>query len=104
MGYQDYLWGVLVLMLVLGLIAVSAWAVRRFNLIPGAVNLGRSTRRLVIVEVAPVDVKSKLVLVRRDETEHLLLIGVQSALLVEGNIQSGRRAPPAAARLRGDGP
>lgn len=87
MDYQTYLWAVIVLIGVLGMIAVLAWGVRRFGLVPGvARGVGRPSRRLQIVEVLPVDVKRKLVLVRRDNTEHLILLGLQSDLVVEGQI------------------
>ena len=86
MDYQNYLWAVVVLLLVLALIAILAWVVRRAGLIPGAAGLGRGTRRLQVVEVAPVDVKNKLVLVRRDDAEHLILLGAQTAVVVENGI------------------
>lgn len=60
---------------------------------------GRSRApRLAILDVTAVDPKRKLVLVRRDDTEHLLLIGGQNDLVVEGGIQRvrTRRVEPAA--------
>ncbi|MBB3949594.1 hypothetical protein GGQ76_000862 [Aureimonas jatrophae] len=52
---------------------------------------GRSRApRLAILDVSPVDPKRKLVLVRRDDTEHLLLIGGQNDLVVESGIQRVR--------------
>ncbi|MBC8131142.1 MAG: flagellar biosynthetic protein FliO, partial [Rhizobiaceae bacterium] len=42
--------------------------------------------RLAIMDVAAIDPKRKLVLVRRDEVEHLLLIGGQNDLVVEQHI------------------
>jgi flagellar protein FliO/FliZ len=36
-----------------------------------------------VVEIASVDAKRKLVLVRRDATEHLVLLGPTSDLIVE---------------------
>ncbi|WP_102959137.1 flagellar biosynthetic protein FliO [Mangrovicella endophytica] len=52
--------------------------------------------RLAVMDVAGVDQKRKLVLVRRDEVEHLILIGGGNDLVVE----SGILRVPAAARPR----
>ncbi len=48
-------------------------------------------RRLSLVEVRPLDAKHKLVLLRRDDREHLVLLGAASDLLIESDIP----APPA---------
>ncbi|KQT53260.1 hypothetical protein ASG43_18740 [Aureimonas sp. Leaf454] len=42
--------------------------------------------RLAVMDVSVIDPKRKLVLVRRDEVEHLLLIGGQNDLVVEASI------------------
>jgi len=75
------------LVFVLGLILTLAWAARRLNLIPGAIKLAKSgQRRLAIVEISAVDAKHRLVLVRRDNVEHLLLLGPTSESIVETGI------------------
>ena len=49
---------------------------------------GRGTdRRLAVVEVAPVDARHRLVLLRRDNTEHLVLLGTNGDLLIESGIE-----------------
>ncbi|MGF1591700.1 MAG: hypothetical protein ACFCUW_00395 [Kiloniellaceae bacterium] len=48
-------------------------------------------RRLALVEVRPLDAKRKLVLLRRDDREHLVLLGISGDLLIESDIP----APPA---------
>ena len=50
-------------------------------------------QRLQVVDVARVDDKRKLVLVRRDDVEHLVLVGGQTDILVEASI-SRSPAPP----------
>ncbi|KQT57416.1 hypothetical protein ASG54_12685 [Aureimonas sp. Leaf460] len=45
--------------------------------------------RLAVMDVSVIDPKRKLVLVRRDEVEHLLLIGGQNDLVVEASILRG---------------
>ena len=47
---------------------------------------GRKGLRLGIVEYCEVDQTRRLVLVRRDDVEHLVMIGGHRDLLVEGNI------------------
>jgi flagellar protein FliO/FliZ len=80
------------LAIVLALIAAATWFARRY-LSSGIIgNLG-GRRRLSVVEYAMLDGKSRLVLVRRDETEHLLVLGPSGAVVVESGIQdSGRGA------------
>src|SRR5207253_4410522 len=73
-------------LIVLGLIGAIAWAVRRF----GSGRLGASTRgrqpRLAVIDYASVDGRRRLVLVRRDNVEHLLMIGGPTDIVVEPNI------------------
>ena len=88
----DYVRFLLALLFVIGLIGLLALLARRFGF--GAVRLsppfrGKNRgepRRLAVVEVTNVDARRRLVLVRRDDTEHLVLLGVNGDLLVEGNI------------------
>ncbi len=79
----------LALVFVLALIGLFAWAARRFGLTGrlGAV-VGKS-RRLRIVEVEPLDPKTRLVLLRRDEVEHLVLLGPGGGLVIEAGIRDG---------------
>jgi flagellar protein FliO/FliZ len=77
---------------VLGLIGLSALAVRRFG--PGGLVRWRPgpERRLGVVEVLPLDPRRRLVLVRRDGVEHLLLLGAGEDRVVEtGIVRSGFR-------------
>jgi flagellar protein FliO/FliZ len=86
MEFTTYLRFVLVLVLVIGLILGLAWAVRRFGL-TGALqgSLGRK-RRLNVVESATLDGRNRIVLVRRDDVEHLLLIGPNTSQVIERGI------------------
>jgi hypothetical protein len=80
-------------LIVLGVIGAIWWIVRRF----GSGRLGASTRgrqpRLGVIDHARVDNRRLLILVRRDNVEHLLMIGGPSDIVVEPNIV---RAVPAA--------
>ena len=46
-------------------------------------------RRLGVVEVTPLDGRRRLILVRRDAVEHLLLVGPTSELVIETGIAGG---------------
>jgi len=78
---------------VLALIGVAAWLVRRFagNRLGSNTNRGRMPR-LAVIDAAAVDGRRRLVLVRRDNIEHLLMIGGPTDIVVEPNIV---RAMPA---------
>ena len=72
---------------VLALIGITAWLVRRFgaNRLGGAGARGRQPR-LAVIDAATVDGRRRLVLIRRDNIEHLLMIGGPTDLVVEPNI------------------
>jgi flagellar protein FliO/FliZ len=73
--------------IVLALIGLTFWLIRRF----GGTRIGTATARgrqprLAVIDAAPVDGRRRLVLIRRDNVEHLLLIGGPSDVVVEQNI------------------
>src|SRR6266571_6977916 len=72
---------------VLALIGVFAWLVRRFanNRLSANTQRGRMPR-LAVIDAAAVDGRRRLVLVRRDNVEHLLMIGGPTDIVVESNI------------------
>src|SRR5476649_1606814 len=74
-------------LVVLTLIGATAWVVRRFgaNRLGGAGARGRQPR-LAVIDAATVDGRRRLVLIRRDNIEHLLMIGGPTDLVVEPNI------------------
>jgi len=86
MDAMELIRAVLALVLVLGLIGAAAWAARRFG--PGLWVGGRPKRdrSLAVLESLPVDARHRLVLVRRGERQHLLLIGPNHSLVVEDGI------------------
>jgi hypothetical protein len=73
-------------LIVLALIGMTAWLVRRF----GSSRLGTTARgrqpRLAVIDAATVDGRRRLVLIRRDNIEHLLMIGGPTDVVVEANI------------------
>lgn len=76
---------------VFALIGVTAWLVRRFGsgALGGAGARGRAPR-LAVIEAGAVDGRRKLVLIRRDNTEHLIMIGGPTDIVVEANIVRGQ--------------
>jgi flagellar protein FliO/FliZ len=72
---------------VLALIGVVAWLIRRFAGNRLGANTNRSRMpRLAVIDAAAVDGRRRLVLVRRDNIEHLLMIGGPTDIVVEPNI------------------
>ena len=90
MEISTYFKFLLALIFVLGLIGFMAWGARRFGLARATFRAPNGVRRLNIIEIAPIDSKRKLLLVRRDQSEHLLLLGTTGDLVIETNIE----APP----------
>jgi flagellar protein FliO/FliZ len=83
----------LAFVIVLALIGATAWAVRRFGSGRlGGVGLRGRQPRLAVIDYASVDGRRRLILVRRDNVEHLLMIGGPTDVVVESNIV---RAAPA---------
>jgi flagellar protein FliO/FliZ len=77
----------LAFVIVLALIGLTAFLVRRF----GGERLGASSSRgrqprLAVIDAAAVDGRRRLILIRRDNVEHLLMIGGPSDVVVEANI------------------
>ena len=79
----DYLKYALALVFVLSLIGLVAVIARRVGFGLSTTVHGKRQRRLGIIESMNVDGKRKLVLIKRDNTEHLILLGADSDLLIE---------------------
>jgi flagellar protein FliO/FliZ len=83
----------LAFLIVLGLIGAIAWALRRF----GAGRFRDTARgrqpRLAVIDHASVDGRRRLILVRRDNVEHLLMIGGPTDVVVEPNIVRAVASP-----------
>ncbi|HWA47506.1 MAG TPA: flagellar biosynthetic protein FliO [Dongiaceae bacterium] len=93
MDFDTYLRFALALILVLGLIALLGWLLRRFGT---GVKLQRGARRLGVVEVQALGPRHRLILLRRDEVEHLVIVGPHSETVIESGIASPNSAAPAA--------
>lgn len=91
----DYLKFVFALIFVLALIVGFATLARRFGYGFRTPIKNGKQRRLEIIEVQPLDAKRRLVLLRRDGTEHLVLLGPDSDLVIESGIDRSRKDPSA---------
>ena len=93
---------VIAFVVVLALIGAATWLVRRF----GAPRLDAGARnrqpRLAVIDSAAVDGRRKLVIIRRDNVEHLLMVGGPTDVVVETNIvrAGAARRPRSARRAR----
>lgn len=72
------------LLLVLALVGFAGLAARRFG-VPG-VSKSNATRRLTVVETLMIGPKQRLYLIRRDDVEHLIVIGADGTHVVETGI------------------
>ena len=71
---------------VLGLLAGALFAVRRYNIaLPGQTG-GRTGRRLALVERVGIDGKRSVILIRRDDREHLIMVAPEGQTVIETNI------------------
>ena len=92
-----------VLIIVIAAIAITISLLRKFNSGTFVVGGKSRTPRLSVRDAAAVDRTRRLVLVRRDNVEHLLMIGGPTDLVIETNIKIGdpaeRREDPAIAEM-----
>ena len=84
MDFDLYFRFALALVLVLGLIALLAWMLRRFGM---GMKMTKG-RRLGVSEVQLLGPRHKLMLVRRDDVEHLVILGPAGETVVETGIKA----------------
>lgn len=87
----------LALLVVVGLIVGFAWLLRRYG--HGRLLQAGARGRIGIVEVTGLDARRRLVLLRRDDVEHLVILGPTGETVVETGIAGGvapARPAPAA--------
>ena len=90
MDLEAYFRFVLALVFVLALIGLLAWIARRYGFGARGGSKNRFGRRVDIVETRAIDGKRRLVLLRRDDVEHLVMIGANADLLIEQGIPASR--------------
>jgi len=90
MGPEGYLRFVLALIFVIALIGILAILARRFGFgFPASAIKNNADRRLGVIEVTPLDSRRRLILVRRDDVEHLLVVSPTTEVVIERNIRQG---------------
>lgn len=89
MDLDQYIRFLMALLFVVALIMVVAWVLRRAGMAGGRVRGRGRQRRLSVVEALPIDAKRRLVLVRRDDREHLILLSANGDLLLDSAPAAG---------------
>lgn len=89
--------------IVLGLLAGALWLVRRYDIsLPGRVGAGPAPgRRVTIVERVQLDARRSLVLLRRDDREHLVVLLPDGLALIESGIPPAKQDMVLCADLEG---
>ena len=83
-----------VFLIVLAVIVLIFWVIRRFaRTAHGTAAVRGRQPRLAVIDAAAVDGRRRLLLIRRDNVEHLLMIGGPADIVVEQNIVRGSTAP-----------
>jgi hypothetical protein len=83
---------VLFFVAMIAVVGLVFWFVRRVGSDGSSLGRGRQPR-LAVVDAASVDGRRKLVIIRRDNVEHLLMIGGPTDVVVEQNIVRAMGAP-----------
>jgi hypothetical protein len=81
----------------IALIALAAWAFKAFVLGAGRGSAGflkGREKRLGLVETTSVDARRKLLLIRRDDVEHLVMTGGPVDMVIETGIKGRRHLEP----------
>jgi flagellar protein FliO/FliZ len=82
-----------VFLIVLAAIVLIFWVIRRFGRTAHGTAAVRGRQpRLAVIDAAAVDGRRRLLLIRRDNVEHLLMIGGPADIVVEQNIVRGSPA------------
>ena len=93
MDFEQLIRGFLALLFVLGLIGGLTIIARKFGFTVRASKINSTqNNNLSIKEVHNIDAKRKLVLVKNNNLEHLLLIGEKDLVIHSGNNQSEKVA------------
>lgn len=83
MNWGDYAQAVLALVFVLGLLGGLILLLRKLGFGAPTPTIGHKNKRVRIQEVTAIDARRRLVLVRHEDREHLILLGMNGETLVE---------------------
>ncbi len=91
----------LALVFVIALIAALTWAARKYG--PGGRRVPRPGRgRLQVLEIAPLDARRRMMLIRRDNIEHLIMLSPTRETVIETGIEGNKGAGIGAVTTKGD--
>lgn len=76
------------LVFVLALMGLLFFTLKRLGLAGPALPIAGSARRLGVVEVLALSAQHRAVLLKRDQVEHLVILGPTGDVVVESNIQN----------------
>ncbi len=71
---------------VLSLMGILAMVMKRVNAVRGITG---AKKRLQVIEVLSLDARRRLMLIRRDDKEHLVILGTNGETVIEQGIESG---------------
>lgn len=80
---SEYIKAILALLFVIGLIGLISYLLKRFSFDKAFSGGSNKVKRISIEEVRPLDTKRRLIIVKKDNKEHLILMGANSDLLIE---------------------
>ena len=96
MNFDTIVLAIAAVLFVSALIALTVWAFKAFfgGSGTGSGFLRTRERRLALVETAAVDRRRKLMLIRRDHVEHLIMTGGPVDVLIETGIKARAHLEP----------
>ncbi len=86
MEMHDYLKFAASFVFVLSLMGGLSYILKRFNF-GHAGMMSPSKKRLKLVEILPLDGRRKAILIQRDNTQHLVILGASGETVIEKNIE-----------------
>lgn len=83
MNWAEYLQAVFALVFVLGLVGLFVLLLRKLGFGAPTPTIGHKNKRVRIQEVTALDGRRRLVLIRHDDREHLILLGADRETVIE---------------------
>lgn len=94
---------VVALAVVLALIAATGWVGRRYMGAGRIAAFAGKRRRLALLETLQIDGRTRLLLVRRDTAEHLIMVGAAGAVVIERGVAAPQGFAAAVDAAAGEG-
>lgn len=87
---EEFLQAIGALIFVIGLMIILALLAKKFGL-AGALPSNSNSKRLSVVESIPLDTRRRAVILKRDDVEHLVILGAQNEIVVETGIKTSEK-------------